>query len=264
MQLTSFDLAIIGLYLATTVAIGLMLKRRAAKNLDSYLLGGKQLPWYMLSRSNSTITGLYNTGVNPLLGWLASGLRGGDTRANQRKRYGCRLRGWGYFWGMILGLICALAFRPIIGMLLPSIAADILPLYLFPVVILISGIACIVGSLYSPPEDEELLKRFYRNVRPWGFWGPVLEKVQKDDPEFTANPHFKRDMFNIILGTCLQTALVALPIFIVIKMPTNIFIAASVIAVTILILRKTWYANIANWPAEEIAREKALQQGAAK
>jgi Na+/proline symporter len=207
----------------------------------------------------STVIGLYITSINSLLIWLVSGLWGGYTASNVLKWYWWRLNGWGYFWGMMVGLVCALAFPPIFGMLLPGIAPDILPLYMFPVVILISGVACVLGSLYSQPEDEELLKRFYRNVRPWGFWGPVLKKVQHDDPEFTANPHFKRDMFNIILGICLQTALVALPIFIVIKMPTNIFIAAGIIAVTVVILRKTWYANIVNWPAEEIAREKALR-----
>lgn len=207
----------------------------------------------------STVIGLYITSINALLVWLVSGLWGGYTASNVLKWYWWRLNGWGYFWGMVVGLICALALPPLFGMLLPGVATDILPLYMFPVVVLISGAACIIGSLCSQPEDDELLKRFYRNVRPWGFWGPVLEKVQGDDPEFTANPHFKRDMFNIILGTLLQTALVALPIFIVIKMPTNVFIAAGVIAVAIVILRKTWYANIVNWPAEEIAREKALQ-----
>ena len=54
MLLTALDLAIIGGYLLTTIAIGLMLKRRASKNLDNYLLGGKQLPWYMLSLSNAS------------------------------------------------------------------------------------------------------------------------------------------------------------------------------------------------------------------
>jgi len=54
MQLTTIDLSIIGAYLLATIAIGLILKRRASKNLDSYLLGGKELPWYMLSLSNAS------------------------------------------------------------------------------------------------------------------------------------------------------------------------------------------------------------------
>lgn len=54
MQLQAIDLIIIGLYLASTVVIGIALKRRAAKNLDSYFLGGKSLPWYMLGLSNAS------------------------------------------------------------------------------------------------------------------------------------------------------------------------------------------------------------------
>ena len=54
MALQAIDLAIIGAYLLATIIIGLVLKRRASKNLDSYLLGGKTLPWYMLSLSNAS------------------------------------------------------------------------------------------------------------------------------------------------------------------------------------------------------------------
>src|SRR5690606_5738418 len=54
MLLSSIDIAIICLYLASTVVIGLALKKRASKNLDSYFLGGKTLPWYMLSLSNAS------------------------------------------------------------------------------------------------------------------------------------------------------------------------------------------------------------------
>jgi hypothetical protein len=64
-----------------------------------------------------------------------------------------------------------------------------------------------------------------------------------------------------IAADILPPALVALPIFIVIKMPTNVFIAAGISAVAIVILRKTWYANILDWPAEEIAREKPCHKG---
>jgi Na+/proline symporter len=54
MQLTPIDIGIIGLYLLSTVVIGLLLQRRAAQNMDSYYLGGKTLPWYMLGLSNAS------------------------------------------------------------------------------------------------------------------------------------------------------------------------------------------------------------------
>lgn len=209
----------------------------------------------------STLIGFYVSSINSVLVWLVSGLWGGYTASNVLKWYWWRLNGYGYFWGMITGITCALAFPTLFAKLLPEIATDILPLYFFPVILVISAIGCIVGSLTTQPEDEELLKTFYKNVRPWGFWGPIQKKVKQDDMNFTANPYFKRDMFNIIIGTCLQTALVALPIFIVIKMPGNALVSAAVITVTLLILRKTWYENIVDWPKDEIAREQTKQLG---
>ncbi len=209
----------------------------------------------------STILGFYVTSINSLLVWLVSGLWGGYTAANVLKWYWWRLNGVGYFSGMVLGLICALAFPPIFEKMLPSVAPDILPLYLFPVVLILSGIACIFGSLYTRQEDMARLKTFYKNVRPWGFWGPVLIEVQKDDPSFTRNPYFKRDMFNVLIGTILQTTLVALPVFIVIKAPGSAIGAIAIIAATILILKETWFKNLVDWPEDEIAREQALNKG---
>ena len=54
MSLQFIDIAIILLYLATTMVIGLILKKRAQKSKESYLLGGNQLPWYMLGLSNAS------------------------------------------------------------------------------------------------------------------------------------------------------------------------------------------------------------------
>jgi Na+/proline symporter len=54
MQLTIYDILIICLYLASTVIIGLVLRRRAQKSKQNYLLGGNRLPWYLLGLSNAS------------------------------------------------------------------------------------------------------------------------------------------------------------------------------------------------------------------
>ena len=53
-MLKGIDIAIILLYLLATVLIGLMLRKRAQRSKDDYLLGGKSLPWYMLGLSNAS------------------------------------------------------------------------------------------------------------------------------------------------------------------------------------------------------------------
>lgn len=54
MTLHLIDFLIIGAYLLATVMIGFFLKKKAQKNKKSYLLGGNDLPWYMLGLSNAS------------------------------------------------------------------------------------------------------------------------------------------------------------------------------------------------------------------
>jgi len=68
--------------------------------------------------------------------------------------------------------------------------------------------------------------------------------VRRDDPAFEPNHDFARDMFNIVVGICWQTSLVSLPVCIVIRRFDSALIAASVIALTSLILKFTWYDHL--------------------
>ncbi|MDT8402910.1 MAG: sodium:solute symporter, partial [Bacteroidales bacterium] len=54
MSLHPLDIAIIFGYLALTIFLGFWISRRASRNLDSYFLGGKTLPWWMLGMSNAS------------------------------------------------------------------------------------------------------------------------------------------------------------------------------------------------------------------
>src|ERR1700735_874852 len=54
MKLHPFDLAIIVIYFVTVILIGLWVSRQGAKDLDSYFLGGKTLPWYLLGISDAS------------------------------------------------------------------------------------------------------------------------------------------------------------------------------------------------------------------
>lgn len=68
MKLHIADLAIICLYLITMIAIGLIMKKRASKNINSYFLGGKTIPFYMLGLSNAS--GMFDiTGTMLMVYW---------------------------------------------------------------------------------------------------------------------------------------------------------------------------------------------------
>ena len=192
----------------------------------------------------STFIGLYVQSINSMLQWLVSGLFGGYAVSNVLKWYWWRLNGMGFFWGMLAGIAGALLFPILFANTFPSVASDILPLYLFPLLLVVSGVACIVGSLWSKPEDDEILKSFYRNVRPWGWWGPVHDKVVAEDPEFQRNENFGRAMFNVVIGIIAQTCLVAAPIFLVIRETSSLAITVAILAVAAVILKKSWYDRL--------------------
>lgn len=54
MTLSTVDQIIVVLYLAAIMSIGFAMKRKAAKGMSSYFLGGRQLPWWALAMSGSS------------------------------------------------------------------------------------------------------------------------------------------------------------------------------------------------------------------
>lgn len=54
MRLTLFDISIVLVYLASMLMIGWYYKNKARQSKESYLLGGKSLPWYMLGLSDAS------------------------------------------------------------------------------------------------------------------------------------------------------------------------------------------------------------------
>jgi len=54
MKLTIVDVSIIILYLVAMVMTGWLLRKKARQNKESYLMGGKKLPWYMLGMSDAS------------------------------------------------------------------------------------------------------------------------------------------------------------------------------------------------------------------
>ena len=54
MNLSRIDQLIVVLYLAAIMGIGIAMKRKAARGMSSYFLGGRQLPWWALAMSGSS------------------------------------------------------------------------------------------------------------------------------------------------------------------------------------------------------------------
>jgi Na+/proline symporter len=200
------------------------------------------------------------TSVNAVVVWIVSGLWGGYTASNVLKWYWWRFNGYGYFWGMVTGIASALALPPVaakvpfVQHLLAAYSINMDVSIIFPLVLVLSIIGCFAGTLLTSAEDDEVLKDFYRRVRPWGLWGPVYRKVLVEDPAFRRNEDFKRDMFNVAVGIVWQVALVVLPMYVVIWELRRAAITLAIVLATSAILKFTWYDHLKH---REIETDKA-------
>ncbi|MBW8761116.1 MAG: Na+:solute symporter [Microbacterium sp.] len=189
-----------------------------------------------------TAIGLFVGSLNTMVQWIVSALYGGYTASNLLKWYWWRFNAYGYFWGMAAGIAAA----ALVPLMLPNVA----PIFAFPAVLALSLVGCIAGTLLTPPDDAEVLERFYLRVRPWGFWRPVHARLAQTHPGLIANTAFKRDMFNVAVGIVWQTALTATGIFIVLRDTRSLMISASLVVVTAAILKLTWYDKLEDYPAD--------------
>ncbi|MEN7550572.1 sodium:solute symporter family protein [Rapidithrix thailandica] len=192
--------------------------------------------------------GFATDSINQITQWIVNALFGGYAMANLLKWHWWRLNGYGYFWGMLAGIIASL-FLPYLDVSMIPLPADVAR---FPIMLLISLIGCIAGSLSTPPQDEEELKDFYRKIQPWGWWKPIHNKVLAEDPTFQKESHFKQDGFNILTGVVWQTSLVVMPIYIVIQDFTPAIIAFGIFFITSLILKFNWYDKLKKEKPEKV------------
>lgn len=189
--------------------------------------------------------GVFSTSITEVMMWLVGGLYGGYVMANVLKWYWWRFNGYGYFWGMMTGILSAMLvpespyFKGFANLVLGHSVAN--TLYLFPIVLVISVIGCIVGTLLTKPEDDEVLKKFYRTVNPWGFWGPIRAKVMAEDSNFKPNHSAVRDLSNVAVGIVWQLCLVVLPIYIVLHKWSWAGGIAMLLAATSVYMKFNWY-----------------------
>jgi len=186
--------------------------------------------------------GLLATRITDIMMWIVGALYGGYVMANVLKWYWWRFNGYGYFWGMVSGILSAMFMPDLAKLVLGHPVSN--SLYLFPAIFLISAVGCFVGTFLGKPEEEETLKSFYKTVNPWGFWGPIRAKVVQENPSFRPNPNFRRDTSNVMVGIVWQLCLTALPIYIVLQHWSWVGAIAATLLVTSAILKFSWYDKL--------------------
>ena len=195
--------------------------------------------------------GFFADSINSLTLWITSALFGGYVASNFLKWIWWRFNGWGYFWGMLSGLIIA-SLQFLLDQNKGSFSQDSLlfelshmqAIYLFPIIFIVSLTGSFLGTFLSEPTDMKTLKSFYKTVRPWGWWAPVYKELLKEESTLKKNTDFWNDMFNCAVGIVWQSSMIVMPIYFVIRDYPKGLIALSVFVITSLILKFTWLDKV--------------------
>jgi Na+/proline symporter len=199
--------------------------------------------------------GFFAESINSLTLWITSALFGGYVAANFLKWVWWRFNGWGYFWGMLSGLVVAsLQFvldqsknNFLEGSLFYELS-HLHAIYLFPIIFFVSILGSFLGTYFSEPTNMEVLKSFYKDVRPWGFWKPVLNELKKEDETAVKNSDFWLDMMNCAIGIIWQSSMIVLPIYLMIRDYPKTLIALVIFLITSIVLKFTWLDKVRKLP----------------
>jgi len=195
--------------------------------------------------------GFFAESINSLTLWITSALFGGYVAANFLKWIWWRFNGWGYFYGMLSGLIIA-SMQFVMdqnkgnfseGTFLFEVS-HIPAIYLFPVIFGFSLLGSFLGTYLSKPTDIKVLKSFYYNVRPWGWWNPVYETLKKEDDSLQKNTDFWLDMMNSLIGIVWQSSMILMPIFLIVRDYPKTISTTVVFVITSVILKFTWLDRV--------------------
>lgn len=177
--------------------------------------------------------GWFATSINQMFTWIMGTLGAGVLLPNVLRWYWWRLNGWGYAAGAVSGMVLSL-----IQAFVPALSA--LPLYItFPAILLIDLVITIAVTYATEPTDEKTLAKFYREVRPAGFWGKVARECKSAKPVT-----IRRDFGNIVVGIPCLTAMWLFPIYLVLHRSKEAAIAAGIVLLASLTLYQTWYRKL--------------------
>jgi Na+/proline symporter len=184
--------------------------------------------------------GLAGGNIQARTDWIVGLLYGSYVASNVLKWVWWRFNGYGFFFGMFSGMVGVAVIPPV----MEAMGYQLLAIEQFPILFAFALVGSIAGCLLTKPEDEEVLKKFYSQTRPWGFWKPIAEKVMAEDPSFKVNNDFGRDMFNIVVGIIWQMTLVVIPVFLVIREYTGLGIGIAVFILCTVVLKKFWWNRL--------------------
>jgi Na+/proline symporter len=186
------------------------------------------------------LIGLSVQNISTMFDLITGGLYAGFVVPNVLKWMWWRLNGWGYFASMVAGIVVSL-----LTILFWHSSHIVLS---FPINMTVSLATAVIVSYLTAKQSLKTLQHFYSTTRPWGFWGPVKDKVMEVDSAFRPNKNIGLDAFNVIVGIVWQMSMIIMPIYLVLKEKGMFGMWAATWLACSVTLAFTWYKKL---PAED-------------
>jgi solute:Na+ symporter, SSS family len=198
------------------------------------------------------LIGTQITSLNEIILFVVGAYYGAYAAPNMLKWIWWRFNGYGYFAGMMCGMIAAMfgtkVIKYIVTNFIPSLQSladtQAVSLMAFVFIFVVSIVACIVGSLLTQPVDDAISKSFYAKTKPWGFWQPVIYLIKEENTSFNENKNFKRDAINVLVGIVWQMSMVVMPLYVAFRQWNEALIGVAVLVGTSLFLKFNWYNKL--------------------
>jgi Na+/proline symporter len=186
----------------------------------------------------SFVFAYYVKSINDIWDWLIMGLGAGLMIPGVLRLFWWRFNGGGFAAGTFIGLIAAVLQR----MYYPDMDSRLQFLFLGGV-----GLAAsIIGTYLTKPEDHEVVARFYRITRPFGFWGPFKKLLPEADRIAMETEH-TRDIACVPFALLWQVTMFMLPMQAVIGAWSAFYVTLALWLIGLAGMYVLWFRHL---PAE--------------
>jgi len=174
--------------------------------------------------------------INDVWAWIIMGLGAGLMIPGLLRLIWWRFNGGGFAVGTFVGLLFAVLQRTFY----PELHEWLQFIYLG----IVGTVASIIGTYLTKPDDPEVVGRFYRITRPFGFWGPFKKQLPEADRK-ALELEQKRDVLAVPFALLWQVSMFMLPMQAVIGAWSSFF---PTLVLFLIGLAGVYFIWIRHWP----------------
>ena len=175
------------------------------------------------------------TSLNDIWGWLTMGLGAGLLVPQVIRWYWWRFNGYGYAGGTLVGMLLAIGQR--------IVAPDLGEIAGFALIGGGTFVAAIAITYLTDPTRPAVLKTFFRDTKPFGFWQPVRARIDALEMD-AVRAENRRDIGAILLAVPWQLVLFLTTMMFVTRAWGTFFTLLGVLVALTIGLYFTWFRHL--------------------